>query len=223
MGEPAASRGSTGTFRETWRLRWEPELAVRVAEAGVWGTTVPAAATAKAEADALGAESLADVTALAERCLLAELPDALPVVMKVLADRAALDTDVGHLAQALPALVRSLRYGDVRGTDTGALTEVAAGLAERVFVGCRRRPARPSTGTPRRRCGGMWTRCTGRSVCWATRAGPGRNPVTVTCGSGGARCCGPSPRGTPFPVSSAGERYDSCWTKGSWGRTRRPG
>jgi hypothetical protein len=134
-GEPTASRGSTGTFRETWRLRWEPELAVRVAEAGVWGTTVLAATTAKAEADAIGAQSLADVTALAERCLLAELPDALPVVMKVLADRAALDTDVGHLAQALPALVRSLRYGDVRGTDTGALTEVAAGLAERVFVG----------------------------------------------------------------------------------------
>ncbi|KUN26317.1 hypothetical protein AQJ23_14170 [Streptomyces antibioticus] len=134
-GEPVASRGSTGTFRETWRLRWEPELAVRVAEAGVWGTTVPAAATAKAEADAVGAPSLADVTALAERCLLAELPDALPVVMQVLADRAALDTDVGHLAQALPALVRSLRYGDVRGTDTHALTEVAEGLAERIFVG----------------------------------------------------------------------------------------
>jgi hypothetical protein len=134
-GEPVASRGSTGTFRETWRLRWEPELAVRVAEAGVWGTTVLAAANARAEADAVGAQSLAGVTALAEHCLLAQLPDALPVVMRVLADRAALDTDVGHLAQALPALVRSLRYGDVRGTDTGALTEVAAGLAERVFVG----------------------------------------------------------------------------------------
>ncbi|MGP4013427.1 DUF5682 family protein [Streptomyces sp. 4N124] len=134
-GDPAASRGSTGTFRETWRLRWEPELAVRVAEAGVWGTTVLAAATAKAEADAVAAQGLAEVTALAERCLLAELPDALPTVMRILADRAALDTDVGHLAQALPALVRSLRYGDVRGTDTGALAEVAAGLAERIFVG----------------------------------------------------------------------------------------
>ncbi|GAA4068100.1 DUF5682 family protein [Streptomyces shaanxiensis] len=134
-GEPVASRGSTGTFRETWRLRWEPELSVRVAEAGVWGTTVFAAATAKAEADAVAAQGLADVTALAERCLLAELPDALPVVMRILADRAALDTDVGHLAQAMPALVRSLRYGDVRGTDTGALAEVAAGLAERIFVG----------------------------------------------------------------------------------------
>ncbi|MFJ8634438.1 DUF5682 family protein [Streptomyces sp. NPDC093568] len=134
-GEPVASRGSTGTFRETWRLRWEPELAVRIAEAGVWGTTVYAATTAKAEADAVGAQGLADVTALAEQCLLAELPDALPTVMRILADRAALDADVGHLAQALPALVRSLRYGDVRGTDTGALAEVAAGLAERVFVG----------------------------------------------------------------------------------------
>ncbi|MGK5695237.1 DUF5682 family protein [Streptomyces sp. URMC 128] len=134
-GEPAASRGSTGTFRETWRLRWEPELSVRVAEAGVWGTTVLSAATAKAEADAVTAQGLADVTALAERCLLAELPDALPTVMRILADRAALDADVGRLAEALPALVRSLRYGDVRGTDTGALGEVAAGLAERVFVG----------------------------------------------------------------------------------------
>ncbi|MFF3875394.1 DUF5682 family protein [Streptomyces sp. NPDC001978] len=134
-GEPAQSRGSTGTFRETWRLRWEPELSVRVAEAGVWGTTVIGAATARAESDAVAAQSLADVTALAERCLLAELRDALPVVMRALADRAALDTDVGHLAQALPALVRSLRYGDVRGTDTHALADVAAGLAERVFVG----------------------------------------------------------------------------------------
>ncbi|MEU1040215.1 DUF5682 family protein [Streptomyces sp. NPDC005907] len=134
-GEPAVSRGSTGTFRETWRLRWEPELSVRVAEAGGWGTTVLSAATARAASDAVAAGSLADVTALAERCLLAELPDALPVVMRVLADRAALDADVGQLAQALPALVRSLRYGDVRGTGTQALTDVAAGLAERVFVG----------------------------------------------------------------------------------------
>ncbi|MFG2135484.1 DUF5682 family protein [Streptomyces sp. NPDC048650] len=134
-GEPTRSRGSTGTFRETWLLRWEPELSVRVAEAGIWGTTVVSAATAKAASEAVGAGTLAEVTALAEHCLLAELPDALPVVMRALADRAALDADVGHLAQALPALVRSVRYGDVRGTDGATLREVALGLAERVFVG----------------------------------------------------------------------------------------
>ncbi|MGW5277425.1 DUF5682 family protein [Streptomyces sp. NPDC004044] len=134
-GEPAVGRGSTGTFRESWRLRWEPELYVQVAEAGIWGTTVLTAATAKAESEAVSATGLAEVTALAERCLLAELPDALPVVMRALADRAALDADVGHLADALPALARTLRYGDVRSTDTAALGEVAAGLAERICVG----------------------------------------------------------------------------------------
>ncbi|RSS81630.1 hypothetical protein EF918_09735, partial [Streptomyces sp. WAC06614] len=134
-GTPTASRSSTGTFRETWRLRWEPELSVRVAEAGIWGTTVEAAATARAEADAAAAEELGEVTSLAERCLLAGLSEALPAVLRALADRAALDTDVARLAKALPALARSLRYGDVRGTDTAALAKVAAGLAERICVG----------------------------------------------------------------------------------------
>ncbi|WP_405423388.1 DUF5682 family protein [Streptomyces erythrochromogenes] len=133
-GTPTTSRSSTGTFRETWRLRWEPELSVRVAEAGIWGTTVLAAATARAEADAAGAEELGEITALAERCLLAGLSEALPAVLRALADRAALDTDVARLAKALPALARSLRYGDVRGTDATALGAVAAGLAERICV-----------------------------------------------------------------------------------------
>ncbi|NJP67656.1 DUF5682 family protein [Streptomyces spiramenti] len=126
---------STGTFRESWRLAWEPELAVRVAESGIWGTTVESAAAARARADADAADSLAALTTLAELCLLAGLGEALPTVMGALADRAALDTDVAGLAAALPALVRSARYGDVRSTGTEELTRVAHGLAERVCVG----------------------------------------------------------------------------------------
>lgn len=134
-GTPLEARGGTGTFRERWRLVWQPELSVRVAEAGVWGTTVYAAATAKAEAAATAATGVGEVARLAEHCLLAELPEALPGVMRALADRAALDTDVGQLAHALPALVRTVRYGDVRGTDASALRRVAEGLVERVCVG----------------------------------------------------------------------------------------
>ncbi|GAA2786832.1 DUF5682 family protein [Kitasatospora paracochleata] len=135
-GVPSRSAvNSTGTFRETWSLRWEPEFAVRIVEAAQWGTTVESAATGKAVEEAAGAQELAELTALAERCLLAGLPGALPAVMRLLADRAALDTDVAHLAAALPALVRSLRYGDVRATDGSALAEVAHGLAERICVG----------------------------------------------------------------------------------------
>ncbi|WP_340558708.1 DUF5682 family protein [Streptomyces sp. GSL17-111] len=135
-GEPVtAGAGGTGTFKERWRLCWEPELSVRVAEAGVWGTTVESAATALVASRAAEARGLPEVSALAEQCLLAGLDAALPTVMRALADRAALDTDVARLASALPALVRAARYGDVRGTDTRALAEVAEGLAERVHVG----------------------------------------------------------------------------------------
>lgn len=134
-GQPAESRNGKGTFRETWRLRWEPEAAIRVAEAGIWGTTVRSAASARAQDAAVGGATLAEVTTVAEACLLAGLSDALPPVMRTLADRAALDADVAHLAAALPALVRAVRYGDVRGTDSAALARVAEGLAHRICVG----------------------------------------------------------------------------------------
>ena len=49
---------------------------------------------------------------LTERCLLADLGDALPGVLAAVRERAALDTDVTHLMAALPALVRAARYGD---------------------------------------------------------------------------------------------------------------
>ncbi|MFJ9519085.1 DUF5682 family protein [Kitasatospora sp. NPDC101801] len=135
-GSPARSTvNSTGTFRESWRLRWQPEFAVRIAVAAQWGTTVEAAATGRAVERAARATALPQLTELVEHCLLAGLPAALPAVMRALADRAALDTDVAQLAEALPALVRALRYGDVRGTDSAALEEVARGLADRICVG----------------------------------------------------------------------------------------
>jgi hypothetical protein len=136
-GEPAQSGRSKGTFRETWTLLWRPVFDVELIEASAWGTTVRGAASAKARSLAAAAEELADLTGLAERCLLADLGDALPDVMRTLADRAAADTDVAHLMAALPALVRTLRYGDVRGTSTGPLRTVVDGLVVRVCVGLR--------------------------------------------------------------------------------------
>ena len=47
----------------------------------------------------------------------------------------ALDHDVAHLMDALPALARTLRYGDVRRTDLPALRHVTDGLITRICVG----------------------------------------------------------------------------------------
>ena len=134
-GHPVEVAGKAGTFHEVWRVQWHPELAVGLIEAGMWGTTVADAATARASHDADAAKTLSDLTALLERCLLAELPEAVTQVMGVLADRAALDTDVGHLMDALPALARALRYGNVRRTDASSIAAVVDGLVVRICVG----------------------------------------------------------------------------------------
>ncbi|MGK5678053.1 DUF5682 family protein [Actinoplanes sp. URMC 104] len=134
-GEPTAARRGTGTFREEWRLRWQPEFAVRLVEGSMYGTTVASAATAKVTRAADKAETLADVTALVETCLLADLADAYPRVLAALDTRAALDADVNHLMAAIPALARTLRYGDVRRTDVAGLATVTASLLGRVCAG----------------------------------------------------------------------------------------
>ena len=125
---------SQGTFRETWESRWEPEYSVAIVEASVWGTTVESAATARV--DKIIAEgSLVELTEAVARCLLANLPQALDRLLATLADKAALDADVVHLMDALPALARAQRYGDVRQTDTRALQKVSEVLVVRICAG----------------------------------------------------------------------------------------
>ncbi|MBF6344096.1 hypothetical protein IU409_11330 [Nocardia cyriacigeorgica] len=127
---------ATGTFRETWTLRWEPEFAVAVIEASRWGTTVASAAETKL-LDTAGREdrTVGDLTDALGLALLADLGGAVGELIGRLESVAALDHDVTHLLAALPGLVRTLRYGDVRGTDTAALTHVADGMLIRICAG----------------------------------------------------------------------------------------
>ena len=134
-GTPDDGRGSSGTFRETWRLRWDPELVVRLVEAGAYGTTVAAAATARLRERTAATTVLVDLTAIIERALLADLPDAVGPAMRQVAERAALDPDVAHLMDAIGPLARAVRYGDVRATDVTALRAVVDGLVVRIVAG----------------------------------------------------------------------------------------
>ncbi|MFC7534715.1 DUF5682 family protein [Actinoplanes sp. GCM10030250] len=134
-GERTTGRRGTGTFREEWRLQWQPEFAVRLVEGSMWGTTVAAAATARITRRAHEATTLAEVTGLVEVCLLADLTEAYPPVLAALDTRAALDADVHHLMAAVPALARTLRYGDVRRTDVAGLETVTTGLLARICGG----------------------------------------------------------------------------------------
>ncbi|QPG90156.1 hypothetical protein I1G86_02380 [Rhodococcus qingshengii] len=136
-GTPADTEvRSTGTFRETWALQWKPEFSVSVIEASLWGTTVVAAATSRVVSKINEPDiTLASLIGLLENSLLANLPAALSAVLESVKTVAALDHDVSHLMAALPTLTRTLRYGDVRGTDVSALIDVADSLLIRICTG----------------------------------------------------------------------------------------
>jgi Family of unknown function (DUF5682) len=134
-GVPEEGRGSSGTFRETWRVAWEPELAVRLVERSALGTTIAAAAGAALLERAADARGLADLVAVLDRALLGDLPDAVAPAVRLLADRAARDPDVGHLMDAVVPLADASRYGDVRGTDAASLADVVDGMIVRVLAG----------------------------------------------------------------------------------------
>ncbi len=128
-------RGSSGTFRETWRLSWRPEWSVRVIEFAGYGTTLEQAAANRLTARARDATALVDISSALDLALLAGLTAAVDPIVHELATRAANDPDVGQLMAALGPLAEAQRYGDVRSTDLDAVGSVFDGLVARVLAG----------------------------------------------------------------------------------------
>ncbi len=128
-------RGKSGTFHENWDLEWYPELSIRLIEAGIWGRTIEQAAAARAADVAARTNSLATLVDLLEKILEADLPDALNQVMTRINSEAAMAGDVIELMKAVPTLARVVRYGNVRGTDIGAVKSIIDGLVTRILVG----------------------------------------------------------------------------------------
>ena len=136
-GVEVEGRGSSGTFRETWEVRWDPDLSVRLIERAGYGTTLESAATARLLERATTSTGIAELVGVVEQALLSELPDAVEPSVDRLARVAATDPDVGQLLDAMPALASALRYGDVRGTDAESLRRVVDGIVVRILAGLR--------------------------------------------------------------------------------------
>ncbi|HEX5189200.1 MAG TPA: DUF5682 family protein, partial [Streptosporangiaceae bacterium] len=133
-GSPDFARGE-GTFKEAWRLRWQPEYLVALIDRARYGTTVQAAAGAVVTEQAAAAQQLVVITSLVEAVVLADLPQALPAVTGALETRSARTGDVQQLMTAVPPLARVLRYGNVRRTDATVVRGVVDSLLIRVCAG----------------------------------------------------------------------------------------
>lgn len=113
-GRLADSGRSRGTFRENWKLCWEPEYAVRLVEQLIYGSTIEEAASARLIEQI---EAEADLQGLAEAvrtAMLADLGAAIARGIGALERRAALTSDCLALLAALPPMADILRYGEAR-------------------------------------------------------------------------------------------------------------
>lgn len=133
--EKEARGREQGSFHEYWTAKWQPEITLRLIERGIWGSTIEAAATAFSQKKIGETDSLAPLVKLLDAVLKADLPALVAPLLKALENLAALTTDVLVLADAVPLLVRVLRYGAARKTDLLAVETVLNSIFPRICIG----------------------------------------------------------------------------------------
>lgn len=122
-----------GTFKETWNLEWSPEVVLQIVDASRFGNTLLSASN-EALLENISNAGVEDITERLDLAILADLPDVAAELVKHLDNSAATTNDVLGLMQAVTALVRIVRYGDVRKTDSTHLLEVLLQITVRIHI-----------------------------------------------------------------------------------------
>ncbi|MEM6317195.1 MAG: DUF5682 family protein [Bacteroidota bacterium] len=129
------SQHTKGSFKEIWLLEWDPDFAIRIIEAGMWGNTVYEAATNYIFDQKNKQQTLAGLTQLIEAALNADLGEVITALTEALTNQSALTKDVLKLMEALPSLANVIRYGSSRRIDVGAVATVLNQTIPRIGIG----------------------------------------------------------------------------------------
>lgn len=130
FAKPLATRQETATFKEAWKLQWDPECEIALVEAVLLGETVELATAYKFKQlldAATGIDAAADIVHDACQCGMARSMD---LARKRLQELAAVSSDLKAIAHAASQLSQVVRYGDVRKFDPSPLLP----LIDELFV-----------------------------------------------------------------------------------------
>ncbi|MGJ8638633.1 MAG: DUF5682 family protein [Opitutaceae bacterium] len=122
-----------GTFKEAWQLQWKPEIILNIIDASRFGNTLEVAAS-NCLLQYSDGDTLAELTKRLDLALLAKLNQAADRLIHQIDQVAATATDSADLLEAIPALVRIARYGDVRKTNTEAVQLILTHLSARANI-----------------------------------------------------------------------------------------
>ena len=123
-----------GTFKEQWRLQWDPAYSVEIIERGNLGNTVSEAAANSVLNKAKEATDLKVIGGLLEKSIPAELPEAIQELIYQLNNLAAASADVMELMEVVPGLISVARYGNVRKTDATIVLSIIKGIITRICI-----------------------------------------------------------------------------------------
>lgn len=124
-----------GTFKEQWRLQWDPSFVISIIEKGVWGNTLEEASNAWLIYQCNQETSLKSITNLLQQVIPANLTNAAEAIAQRILTAAAATNDVIELVNVLPNLVGIMRYGNVRKTDAEMISQIVESMIVRVCIG----------------------------------------------------------------------------------------
>lgn len=127
-------QSSKGSFHEIWTLEWQPEFALLLIEASVWGISIETAANAKISQQAEQTSDLGELSKLINLAILAQLSHAVPALIQRLANCAAVSNQADQLLATLAPLANVYRYGNVRNTNSELIAQVLDGLITRCAI-----------------------------------------------------------------------------------------
>ncbi len=123
-----------GTFKEQWRLQWNPKFSIDVIEKGSWGNTTEEAAAKYVTSLAQKTIALPGVCVLLENTIPAELPAAVESLIFQINNLAAASGDGVPLMEVIPALVNVSRYGNVRKVGAATVLGIVDSMVARICV-----------------------------------------------------------------------------------------
>ncbi len=123
-----------GRFHEHWQVRWLPDYAVQLIEAGQWGGTLEEAVVNRLCWQLSSFQDLSQLVSLLNAALRADLPDLIGPLLERLEEASAEVLDVLVLADAALPLVEVLRYGHARQLQIGAVEQLLERFIPRICV-----------------------------------------------------------------------------------------
>ncbi len=123
-----------GSFKEIWRLKWDPLFIIQIIEAGRWGNTIYDAALAKIIEDAKKCKHLGGMVSLVNLALKAGLEEVIQPLAEMMTTLLAETEDCLVLMESLPPFIHILEYGDVRKTDLFAIEHYISEIVPRICL-----------------------------------------------------------------------------------------